>query len=675
MTSLVRFHGSNLDGIRLHVALLLVACALLASTQGRPALADTFTVTKTTDTADGSCNADCSLREAIIEANANTGTFDTINFAAATNGLAITLSRAGTGENAASTGDLDIVNNLTTIEGNGAGVTIIDGGDIDRVFEVILGKTVYLSDLTIRDGNTAAQGGGITAATSASLTLTNVVVTSNSANDGAGVWTAASTTITDSTISNNLAASTGGGIFNADSTGVLTLTGSTLSGNNAGGAGGGGLTNYHNAFLTNVTVSSNSSTNSGGGGGGIYNHTTTNLELTNVTISHNTAASATGGGGIRNSSTATAHLWNTIVASNTGGGGNCSTGTGHVAVTEHGDNLDSANTCVFGSTGDLINTNPSLGALQVNAPGTTATRALPAGSPAVNHNVTGACPTSGCPTADQRGVARPQGGTADIGAYELQSGPTPTPGPTATPTPTPGPTPTATPTPGPTPPPDTDGDGVPDASDNCPAVPNASQGDMDFDGVGDVCDPDTDGDGDFNNVDPDDDNDKVFDIDEINCGSSSVNPAARPERIDGIFDNVSDDGDALVDEALLPGAANYDCDGDGYRGSAEAAIFAPATTGDQDPCGTNGWPAELTAAGVDTANKVSLPDVQTFLTPLRRLNTSSGATNFSARWDLVPGGLGEWINVQDMQHLTFVTPPMLGGTTRAYGGPVCPWAP
>ena len=41
------------------------------------ARAATFTVTKTADTADGSCDADCSLREAVIAANANAGA-DTI---------------------------------------------------------------------------------------------------------------------------------------------------------------------------------------------------------------------------------------------------------------------------------------------------------------------------------------------------------------------------------------------------------------------------------------------------------------------------------------------------------------------------------------------------------------------------------------------------------------------
>src|SRR3990167_3557631 len=41
--------------------------------------AATYTVTKTADTSDGTCDADCSLREAIVAANANAGA-DTIPF-------------------------------------------------------------------------------------------------------------------------------------------------------------------------------------------------------------------------------------------------------------------------------------------------------------------------------------------------------------------------------------------------------------------------------------------------------------------------------------------------------------------------------------------------------------------------------------------------------------------
>jgi Thrombospondin type 3 repeat len=48
---------------------------------------------------------------------------------------------------------------------------------------------------------------------------------------------------------------------------------------------------------------------------------------------------------------------------------------------------------------------------------------------------------------------------------------------------------------------DSDGDGINDDVDNCPAVPNANQADLDGDGQGDVCDADIDGDGFDNDVD------------------------------------------------------------------------------------------------------------------------------------------------------------------------------
>lgn len=41
--------------------------------------------------------------------------------------------------------------------------------------------------------------------------------------------------------------------------------------------------------------------------------------------------------------------------------------------------------------------------------------------------------------------------------------------------------------------PDSDGDGIPDADDNCPAVANFDQSDLDDDGAGDACDPPTPG--------------------------------------------------------------------------------------------------------------------------------------------------------------------------------------
>ena len=63
------------------------------------------------------------------------------------------------------------------------------------------------------------------------------------------------------------------------------------------------------------------------------------------------------------------------------------------------------------------------------------------------------------------------------------------------------------------------------------------------------------------------------------------------------------------------------------------------------------------------------------------MNQSPGDPNFHIRWDVVPlSTVGKHINVADLQAITSSTsatglPPMLGGTTRAFNGPVCPYAP
>jgi hypothetical protein len=222
---------------------------------------------------------------------------------------------------------------------------------------------------------------------------------------------------------------------------------------------------------------------------------------------------------------------------------------------------------------------------------------------------------------------------------------------------------------------DTDGDGFPDIEDNCPLVSNPDQWDTDGDGIGDACDPDIDGDGILNGDDIDADGDGVLNVDEHNCGSNPLHGGLRPERLDGIFSGVDDNGNSVIDEPLPPGASAYDCDGDGYIGSAEAHVFAAAGGTDQDPCGNNAWPADIVGGSV-SENRVNLVDLSSYLAPVRRINTSPGDTNFDVRWDVVPGnsGVGQHINIIDIASVSTVRPPMLG-LVRAFNGPPCPWPP
>ncbi len=182
-------------------------------------------------------------------------------------------------------------------------------------------------------------------------------------------------------------------------------------------------------------------------------------------------------------------------------------------------------------------------------------------------------------------------------------------------------------------------------------------------------------------VDADSDNDLVDDIAESNCGSDFDNPAKIPERIDGAFAGVDDDGDTQVDENLPGGAANFDCDGDGYTGALENAVFTPTLRRDQDPCGLDGWPSNFfddPPPPPQTVNEITIQDVLSFVAPTRHFGTSPPNPNYSPRWDLIPGGAGDFINIQDLTTLFAGVPgspgypPMLGGNTRAFGL-TCPW--
>ena len=196
------------------------------------------------DAGDGVCDADlaaadlqCTLRAAVQQANASVAP-DLIELPA---GL-FRLTRRGSGEDAAATGDLDLTAPVT-LRGAGRALTVVDGKKAkDRVFDAFGGAT--FEHLTIRGGQALVSdelgGGGIRAlGLGADVTLRDVLVTKNkSRDDAAGIYVEIGTAlIEDSVISANKASDDGAG-FDTDG-GEIVFRRTTFSKNKSGDEGGG----------------------------------------------------------------------------------------------------------------------------------------------------------------------------------------------------------------------------------------------------------------------------------------------------------------------------------------------------------------------------------------------------------------------------------------------------
>ena len=413
-----------------------------------PAFADarTFRVNKTADHLPGSCTrADCTLREAVIAANARTG-LDTILLRG---GRVYGLTQAGAGENFAATGDLDAIDPLVIRPakprpGRLARRATIDGNDLDRVFHALVAN-LTLRSLVVRDGTAGLNnedGGGIFASEGV-LTLSRSVVRGNVADsDGGGVALdqtvpAGSLRIFRSVITGNTATTDGGGGVSADdsttvirrstisanrtnvgvagglrqSGGTLTITSSTVSRNVAGSTSGGirfsGPTGV--MTLTNVTVEGNRSDSDGGG----IRISSGTASLTAATIIRNTVTGSGDGGGLQEDSNEPVSVKSSIIALNTIGAGTGTNCFSNMGIDSGGHNLlgslDPACTG-FTATGDKASGAPLLGTLRNNG-GPTKTACPLKGSPAINAG------SPSAPARDQRGrkrVKRP-----DIGACEF----------------------------------------------------------------------------------------------------------------------------------------------------------------------------------------------------------------------------------------------------------------
>lgn len=274
------------------------------------------------------------------------------------------------------TRDEIVIDRDVTLDG-GADLTV-DGNQSHRVFSVPGGVTAELMGLTVANGReTDEHGGGIR--NEGTLTLTNSIVSGNSAGDdsgcrtddpallcseGGGIWSEGTLTLIDSTISGN-SAHFGGGVANRQ--GSLTVIDSAVLMNSAEGcrvgavlcSGGGGVWNSGMLTMQNSTVSGSSSD----WGGGIYNRGVREPTITNSIVSGNSAVFD--GGGLLNFETLT--LINTTVADNMAGqsGGGIANEAGTLEVTNStlsGNTAVSAGGGIFnpaGAAADLVNTTVS----------------------------------------------------------------------------------------------------------------------------------------------------------------------------------------------------------------------------------------------------------------------------------------------------------------------------
>jgi CSLREA domain-containing protein len=377
----------------LKIALATVSITLLVVVSTSSA-ATTWTVTKTADTSDGTCNSDCSLREAVTAASGG----DTIVLPASASPYVLT-------------GSALVLNKTVTVVGGGARGTVLQGSAGNRVIRVTAGTTT-MSGVTITGGDLTASGdGGGVVVQAGAFNLTDSAIVGNEVE-----------------VSNNNAA--GGGLAVESGTSA-TLTRVTVAGNSVNDTGpggstfGGGLFNSSGTLtVIDSTVANNSNVNNGtlrARGGGVQQASTglapaTTLDSSTI-AGNSTGGTALGLGGNLQAEAGAVTLKNTIVAGGqTDFGPNCDSESGTFA-SSGGNVEDSADnpseSCGLGSS-DRPGADPKLSSLG-NVGGSTDTMALLAGSAALDAG------TSCDVATDQRGIARPQGAACDSGAYEARA--------------------------------------------------------------------------------------------------------------------------------------------------------------------------------------------------------------------------------------------------------------
>ena len=408
------------------------AALLLALGQG---VATAATITVTTNNPNAAADGQCSLIEAIVNANNDAATHADCAAGSGADTIVLPANANVTLTSMLDYRGLPLIGSRITIEGNEATIARQANAPFFQLMAVSNSGDLTLKQVTLSGG--FSQG----------------------SHRGGGVGNYGTLTIEDSTISGNRASINGGGVANF---GTLRIKNSVLS-DNASQYGGAGLSNYGTATIENSTISSNTDNYTGGG---VENFGTLTIE--NSTISGNTAVN---GGGVYNLA-GSITITNSTISGNAAdqGGGlvnrgitgspydcqfiNCSPGTitlnrsliagnqaAAAAEVESTSIVTASNFNLFGFNGNAGVTGftpgptdivPSvslaniLGPLQ-NSGGPTETHALIAGSPAIDAGDPGGCRTNPKTLLlnDQRGFARHVDGNSDgtircdIGAFEF----------------------------------------------------------------------------------------------------------------------------------------------------------------------------------------------------------------------------------------------------------------
>ncbi len=356
------------------------------------------------------------------------GVGDTIVFAEA-------LTAAGPGSISLTAGKLELAASEVYIQGPGRGRLTIErsatAATSFRIFDVFQNVISSITDLTLARGAPALNDSGGAILNGGELTVRNVDFLDNVAtgpNSGGGAIENLNVlNLSYCTFTGN-SAFFGGAIDEQNGSAVAVIDNCTFNFNTAGS--GGAIYLDGTVLLTNSTFSANSTPTNGGA---IRNNGV--LTLVNCTLTGNRADSdGTGdgaGGGIKTTIGQTTILYNSIVAGNLLGSG---TGTAsdleslvNVSANSKNNLIGDAATAgglANGSNGNIVGnagvgTRPIASILDTvlaNNGGLTRTHAL------VENSVALAAGIEGVPNYhrfDQRDAAR-DGGTPDIGAYEVQ---------------------------------------------------------------------------------------------------------------------------------------------------------------------------------------------------------------------------------------------------------------